>query len=134
MNARAAALVILAALASGCTAIRDPGEQAWLALHAVDTAQTFRIADAPECFREDRAAWLIGEHPSKGAVAAWSIGSAGLHLAVTEFLLDRDWKIATRVWQAVTLIEKGSAIHQNYSIGIRVGAANKPRHACGVSS
>jgi hypothetical protein len=128
---KAAVLVAVAAgLMSGCTALRDPGEQAWLALHAVDTAQTFRIAGDPACYRESGQAWLIGDHPSEGAVAAWSVGAAGLHLAVTDYLLRTERPKWARAWQAVTIGMTGAAIVENYSIGIRVGGPNKPAHAC----
>lgn len=122
--------LILAALAglSGCTALETRESQAWLALHAVDTIQTFRIANSPQCYEEGDSITraLIGAHPSDGEVIAWSVGMAGLHLGVTELLLRNDHPKVAKAWQYFRIGVTASAIAENHSIGIRIGSPNKP--------
>jgi hypothetical protein len=114
---------------SGCTALESRESQAWLALHAVDTVQTFRIADQPTCFKEGDSLTrsVIGSHPSDGEVVAWSVGSAALHLGVAEWLLRNDHPRIAKVWHYLRIGVTASAVAQNHSIGIRIGAPNKPR-------
>lgn len=121
--------VAIALLCSGCTALETRESQAWLALHAVDTLQTYHAAQDPLCFAEGDSITrsLIGSHPSDVEVAAWSVGSAALHLGVTELLLRNDHPRAAKVWQYVRIGVTGSAIAQNHSIGIRIGSPNQPR-------
>ena len=127
------ALVLLAAIAmSGCTALKTPESQAWLALHAVDTVQTFRIAHDPHCYEEDASITrrLIGPHPSDAEVAAWSIGSAAVHLGVTEFLLRNEHPNLAKAWQYVRIGMKVNTIADNHSIGIRIGSPNHHKTDC----
>ena len=121
----------VAALATGCTALRSPHEQAWLALHAVDTAQTVDIAHDP-CYIEAHPVTraLIGERPSDAQVAAWAIGTAALHVGVTQWLLDHYHPKLARAWSYVTIGEKAWAIGHNISLGIRLGAPNKSYAGC----
>jgi hypothetical protein len=107
-------------------------QTAYLAVHAVDAAQTLTIARNPDTVHEVREAWLIGEQPSRGAVAAWAIGGALLHVAVTDQLERRDaprW--LRRSWQAFTIGPKVSAVTSNHELGIRLdGLTRELRDRC----
>jgi hypothetical protein len=124
--------LIAAGLVSGCTALESRETQAWLALHAVDTIQTFDAAREPNCYEEGDSLTrsLIGRHPSDAEVAAWSVGMAGLHLGVTELLLRNDHPKLARAWQYVRIGITVDAVARNHSIGIRIGAPNKHRYPC----
>jgi hypothetical protein len=126
------AWIALTMLLSGCQALKTPESQAWLALHAVDTVQTFRIADDPRCFKESDSLTrrLIGEHPSDGEVAAWAIGSAALHLGVTELLLRNEHPRLAKAWQWVRIGVTAAAVADNYTIGVRIGSPNDPKYPC----
>lgn len=117
-------------LMTGCTAMESRDTQAWLALHAVDTIQTYHAAQDPECFAEGNplTRGLIGEHPSGSEVVAWSVGSAALHIGVAELLLRTDHPRLARVWQYVRIADTGQAIVKNHSIGIRIGSPNRGCH------
>lgn len=120
----------VAVLATGCTALRTPEERAWLALHALDSAQTYRIAqDDARCYHESNpiTSDLIGEFPSRTSVVAWSIGSAAVHAGVSELLLRNERPGLAKAWQYVTMGFTGNTVLRNYQIGIRLGAPNKPR-------
>lgn len=130
-------LVVSLLLCSGCTALESRESQAWLALHAVDSIQTLHASQDPQCFAEGDTITrsLIGSHPSNGEVAAWAVGSAALHLGVTELLLRNDHTRVAKVWQYVRIGVTTSAIAQNHSIGIRIGSPNQPRKGtCSASS
>ena len=122
-------VVAIALLCTGCTALESRESQAWLALHAVDTLQTFDVANDSRCYAEGDGITrrLIGSHPSDAEVAAWSLGSAALHLGVTEWLLRTDHPRAAKVWQYVRIGVTASAVAENHSIGIRIGSSNQPR-------
>lgn len=126
---KVSATALIALLLTGCTALESRESQAWLALHAVDTVQTFRIAGHPTCFKENDTITrsVIGSHPSDGEVAAWAVGSAALHLSVTEWLLRTDHPRIAKAWQYLRIGITASAVSQNHSIGIRIGAPNQPR-------
>jgi hypothetical protein len=129
MRTKALVLICLLVGCAGCTALESRESQAWLTLHAVDTVQTFRIADHPRCYEEGDSITqrVIGKHPSDGEVAAWSLGSAALHLGVTEWLLRTDHPRVAKAWQYVRIGITADAIARNHSIGIRIGSRNKPR-------
>lgn len=121
-------MLAAAILTSGCTALETRESQAWLMLHAVDTVQTYRIAQQPNCYSESDSLTrsLIGAHPSEGEVIAWSVGMAGLHLGVTELLLRNDHPRLARAWQYVRIGVTVNAISNNHSAGIRIGSPNQP--------
>jgi transcriptional regulator with XRE-family HTH domain len=112
----------------GCSTLRDPAEIAWQSLHAADIAMTDHIVNDP-CFNEGapltRA--LIGSNPSHAGVAAWGIGSAALHLGVSHWLID-DHPTAYKVWQAISITDTAGALGKGFSIGVRIGAPNKPQN------
>lgn len=122
-------LILACAILSGCTALETHESQAWLALHVVDSIQTYHAAQEPQCFAEGDGITrsLIGSHPSDGEVAAWAIGSAALHLGVTELLLRNDHPNWAKAWQYVRIGVTANAIGNNHSIGIRIGSPNQPR-------
>lgn len=119
---------------AGCTTLQDAAaehgvaltEASWQALHAVDFAQTVTIARQPGRYDEEGVPtrWLIGEHPSEGAVGACWAGFALLHIAVTRYLAeradrDRAWRWALYGWEALTLADSATAVAQNASIGLQ---------------
>jgi hypothetical protein len=119
----------VAALATGCAALQTPEERTWLALHAIDSAQTYRIAqDAGRCYHEANPITqeLIGEFPSRKSVVAWSLGSAAVHAGVTEFFLRTERPGLAKTWQYLTIGAAGGSALHNFHIGIRIGAHNKP--------
>lgn len=120
----------VAILSTGCSALQTTEERTWLALHAIDSAQTYRIAqDEGRCYHEANAvtSQLIGETPSRSGVVAWSLGSAAAHAGITELLLRADRPRLAKAWQYVTLGATSATIGRNYGIGIRLGAPNRPR-------
>lgn len=125
---RSLTLVLVVAL-SGCTALETRESQAWLVLHAVDTLQTYHAAQEPNCYKEGDSITrsLIGSHPSDGEVIAWSLGSAALHLGVTELLLRNDHPKLAKAWQYVRIGVSLDAVYNNHSAGIRIGSSNRPK-------
>jgi hypothetical protein len=115
---------------SGCTALETDESRAWLALHAVDTIQTYHAAQEPACYEEKDGLTrsLIGRHPSDGEVIAWSIGMAGVHLGVTEYLLRTDHPKLAKAWQYVRIGVTLDAVSNNYRAGIRIGSPNRLRN------
>lgn len=126
----------VAVLATGCTALESRGEQAWLALHAIDAAQTYRIAEHPDCYREADPITkrIIGESPSRTQAATWAIGAAAFHVGVTELLLRNEHPKLAAAWQFITIGETASSVGNNFSIGIRVGAHNTRRSCAPLPS
>lgn len=116
---------------AGCTALQTPEELAWQSLHVVDALQTRDAARDP-CYREGYALTreLIGERPSSADVAVWTVGMSALHAGVTELLLQHEHPRLAKLWSYVTLGEKAYAVGHNYSIGIRIGGANKTPRGC----
>lgn len=132
MDALTRIIAISTLALSGCTALETRESQAWLALHAVDTVQTYRVAHDP-CFQETDGITrsLIGRRPSDAEVLAWSVGMAGLHLGVTELLLRNDHPKLARAWQYFRIGVTMDAISNNHSIGIRIGSPNHRPEGCG---
>lgn len=110
-----------------------PAGYAWQALHAVDTYQTIRIAENPECWREadPLTRSLIGEHPSTGEVVAVMLAYSVGHALVSTWLEDRTdaafaagspnrgaWYIARGAWHVVGLVSKGVTVGRNNNIGL----------------
>jgi len=89
-------------------------------LNVLDTAQTVVVAQNPQKYREQESAWIIGEHPSVAKVIAFGVGSAVIHEAVSSYLKNNDYGTAYKVWQTVTICDKGAALYRGYSIGIRI--------------
>jgi hypothetical protein len=125
-------IVLAACMLTGCTALESRETQAWLALHAVDSMQTYRIAQDGDCFHEadSMTREIIGTSPSRRSVVAWAVGDAALHLGVTELLLRTDHPKLARAWQYVRIGVAAGAVAENHSIGIRIGSPNRPRATC----
>lgn len=125
-------LILCLLFCSGCSemqSLQQPETKAWLALHAVDTLQTFDIAHDSHCYQERDGITrsLIGAHPSDGEVAAWSLASAGLHLGVTELLLRHEHPMLAKAWQYLRIGITADAVASNYRFGIRIGSPNQHR-------
>jgi hypothetical protein len=124
-------IIAAAILCSGCTALETRETKAWLVMHAVDTAQTYRIAQ-DACFEErpglTRA--LIGRKPSDGEIAAWSVGMAALKIGVTDLLLRNEHPKLAKAWQYLNIGVTADAIGNNHSIGIRLGSPNQIPNVC----
>lgn len=123
--------IVLAFCLSGCATIPETNnalEIGWQAEHVVDTLQTVHGAASDRCYYEadpvTRA--LIGEKPSRGAVYAWGVGYGAFHYGVTRLLekFAPEW-VAT-VWEAASIADTTVVIGHNYSVGIRLGAKNRP--------
>lgn len=125
----------VALLLTGCTALESRESKAWLALHAVDTLQSYHAAQQPECYEEGQSVTrrLIGRHPSDGEIVAWSLANVALHLGVTEWLLRNDHPMLAKAWQYMRIYDTADAIYENHGIGIRIGSPNRPRKGSCVS-
>lgn len=123
---RKRAALLLPLLLSGCATLQQPAEIAWQSLHAVDMAQTVDgMRDS--CVRESHPITraIIGDKPSTGAIVAYGIGSAAFHAGVSHFLETRGLSRTYAVWQVVSIADTAAAIGKGWSIGIRLGGANK---------
>ncbi len=115
-------------------------EYTWLAMHALDTAQTVTIARSPSCLREANpiAADIYGsEHPSPSRVIATNVALGYLHYRVggwidnrTEAaLIDPDndsaagWYLFRAAWHGFALLGTGYAVLHNAQA--RVGPFSK---------
>jgi hypothetical protein len=128
-------LIASAVCLSGCATLHDfnsGAELAWQAAHLVDVLQTEHGAASDVCYYEGDpvTSAIIGKKPNRGAVAAWGIGFGGLHYIVTDALQEFGWERVATMWEAATIIDTADVIGHNYSIGIRIGAANKPPASC----
>ncbi len=124
----AVALIIF--LLMGCESM-PRHERAWLAVHAVDTLQTYNAASDP-CFEEvdPMTRSLIGAQPSESDVLKWSVGTALVHLGVSHTLRRIDaprW--LQNGWQAVTIANSAHAVLNNHHAGIRPWGSNRAPQA-----
>lgn len=121
----AAVLVAVLISVSGCAALQRPEELAWQGMHVYDSLATMDIVD-DACYAEGHpmTAKLIGDNPSKQAVAGWAVGSALFHVGVSNYLITRDHPRLYKLWQVVTIADTGASIGQGISVGVRVGAPN----------
>lgn len=130
--------VLLLLLLSGCTtyATRDArnAEYAWLALDAVDTAQTVTIARSPECLYEadPLAVFVYGtEHPSTGRVLMTNAVLAYGHYQLggwidrhTERAFAQEsparggWYVTRAAFYVVSFLSTGIAVTNNAAMGI----------------
>ncbi len=134
---------ILGAL-GGCTTTPPSGvESAWLAVHAIDTAQTVTIARNPGCLyeRNKLAAALYGsKHPSVGRVLATNTAMAALHWQVGAWLdrhTDRAFAeesdnrgalfVGRVAYYGLSFLGSGSAVVGNVRLGIKPAADS---HQC----
>ncbi len=111
-------------------------EYTWLAMHAMDTAQTVTIARSPECLVEANplaVAIYGGEHPSPQRVLATNIALGFVHAKVGAWLdertesalLDPDnhavggWYVARGAFYVVSFLSTGIAIGGNAERGVQ---------------
>lgn len=144
------AAIVFAALLTGCAALPMPlqpehmdynsnaAEITWLALDAVDTAQTMHIRRSnPACAYEADpvAAALYGSRdPSPGRVLVTNIALAAVHASVTSWLDDKvavedaqreadddygigPWMATRFLWLSVSLIGSAHSVVNNYQRG-----------------
>jgi len=120
------ALCLVALFACGCETLQRPEEAAWQSLHMVDMIQT---ADGmrDSCVRESHpmTRQIIGEKPTTTGIAAYGLAAAGVHLLISDQLLERGYTRAYAVWQVISIADSAYAVGQNYGIGIRIGKPNK---------
>lgn len=125
-------LLFILIASCGCSTVRtglsQPEEWAWQGLNVIDGAQTIDIARDP-CYREAGpvSKVVLGDRPDEGAVVAWHVAKAVGHAAISGYLVERDYRRTYRVWQALSFVDVGYAVGNNYNIGIRIGAPNKHR-------
>lgn len=112
----------------------DTAELSWLALDAIDTAQTVQIARHPKCYREadSMAARMYGsDHPDVGKVVAINLALAFTHTVVTSWLDDKvaehdmlndgsvgPWYVGRIVWHVFSIVGSGAAVAGNFGIGL----------------
>ena len=123
------------AVLGGCASLHDfnnGSEIVWQTEHVADVLQTEHAAASDVCYYESDpvTSAIIGKKPSRGAVAAWGIGFGALHYIVTDGLQELGWERIATMWEAATIIDTATVLEHNYSIGIRIGAANKPPMTC----
>ncbi len=96
-------------------------EAVFQALNAVDTLQTFNIADDPAHYRESMSAFVIGAHPSRASVAVWAVTKAAGHFLLTKYMFNNDVDPRiVRAWECVTIGVTAGTVANNYSIGLRM--------------
>lgn len=115
-------------LLTGCTALRRPEELAWQGMRVADTLATLAIVGDP-CYEEGHPLTraMIGPNPTREDVLIWGAGGAIVHATVSEALLQKGWKKTYNLWQAITIIDTGAALHKGWSVGVRIGGDNKRR-------
>lgn len=107
-------------LLSGCASLSPEQrvlEGAYQVAHVVDTAQTFQIAEQPR-YHERECAFVLGRHPDRAEVLAWSAAWAAGHYAISYALRDRPW--ADRLWQVASLVDVSVDVRRNWQIGLHV--------------
>ena len=109
-------LATMPAMADEWTTADKQREAVYLALHAVDWAQTRTIARNPGKHAEGGvvASRVIGTHPSVGKVDAYMAGSAVL-VAVVARALPSEYR---SVFQYVTIGDSAYSVGNNFRIGI----------------
>lgn len=136
-----AAAAVAAILSPGCASLQfttdgaRTAELSWLAMHAVDTAQTVTIARSPQCLWEGNplAVAVYGsKHPSVARVVATNTAMAGLHWAAGAWL-DKHaeqamqdgaaraplWYLGRGAFYALSFAGTGRAVLGNVQLGVR---------------
>lgn len=119
---KVAFLAIAAASLCGCASL-SPGEIAVQSLHAVDVAQTVKIAKNPTKYQEAGYGmpFLIGAHPSEARVIEWGAVSGIAHYAVDDYLYQHNHPKVAMAFEAVSIAFVADTVHHNYSIGLGYG-------------
>lgn len=84
----------------------------WGGIHAIDCAQTLKIARNPDEYKELNP--LLGEHPSKGKVIAFCVLTPIMHVLVADNLSSKGRKI----YQGLFIVLKADAVIYNFRIGL----------------
>lgn len=114
-----AAMMLLDACAS-LPAETAAEEGSWLALDAVDGAQTADIQNHPHDY-EAESEMFIGQRPSTRSVATYFAAMAGLHIGATEFMTAHHFpRWAIRGFEAVTIADSARCVAGNEAIGLQV--------------
>jgi len=108
-------------LLTGCAALHEPLEDAYLVAHSVDIAQTMQIAKYPDFYHEGKSCYWMGAHPSRESVWGWGIGTAAIQVGVTELLLANGHPRIAKFWEASGLAVSLDAVHGNYKVGVTFG-------------
>lgn len=137
-------ILILAAVfaLSGCEVLNATytndttrkAEYTWLAMHAIDTAQTVTIARSPECLREANplAAAIYGsDTPSPQRVIATNVALGWAHAKLGAWLDERTersildetdgrggWYVARGAYYVISFLGTGIAIGNNAGRGV----------------
>ena len=151
-NPALTASAALALLCTGCATLPLPlqavhseynsnaAEITWLAIDAVDTAQTMHIRAGTSCaYEADPVARAIygGRDPAPARVLLTNVALAAVHATVTSWLDDRvaaedlqrdqddtygvgPWMAARFVWHVVSIAGSAHSVVNNYEHGCRL--------------
>lgn len=107
----------LAAVLSGCAALHDPGEDTFIALRAIDTAQTYKALNDPcRCFYERGSFGLLPRRPSSAETLGYAAAETSLHVSITELLLHYNHPWLARAWEALGIADEGRAVVLNWHL------------------
>lgn len=122
------ALVTLAAigLLNACAALREPEEQAYLAVSTVDMGQTWDLANS-QCYHEQNP--LLGIHPSHAKTVGYFVGTDVLHVGVSDYLLTHDHPVLFHIWESIGISGEGFVVGINVSHGLKP-YSNDPYTGC----
>lgn len=95
-------------------------EGTWLALQAIDGAQTADIQNHRDDY-ELESAFLIGREPSTRSVVTYFAATAALHVGITEYMVANDWPLwARRTFEMLTIADSARCVVGNAEIGLHV--------------
>ena len=89
-------------------------EWVWQSLHAIDMAQTIRIAKNPDKFQELNP--LLGKHPSTSEVVAFAVATSVSHAYLVYKLQEAG--LPVKVFEYITIGYKGITIKKNIDAGL----------------
>lgn len=114
------------AILSGCTALRQPEELAWQAIHTIDMAQTLDGSRDP-CWHEANPITqrVIGRKPTTAGVIAYGIGTGALHALISSLLIDQGYERAYAYWQMASFANSSLAVGMNHGAGVRLAKRNE---------
>ena len=91
--------------------VRD-AEIAFQVLHVTDAALTWHCLDNHQCHENNP---FLGRHPSREAIAGFTLGTGILHVMLTRILM-REEPAMVRPWQYITLGLKGATVAWNVHV------------------
>jgi hypothetical protein len=120
------ALCIVAFLATACETLRQPEEMTWQTMHAVDMVQTIDgMRDSCVTEGHPLTRRLIGKKPRTAEILGYGLGSAYVHLFISDLLRDQGLERAWAIWQFVSVTDTAIGMSRNHAIGVRIGKRNK---------